>query len=575
MKKLIQTIILSIAATLMISTVASAEVYDVSEISRDFTNNTITVKGNADKGDVVTIRVKNGQTDEIFDSYVLLDEVETDQNGAFSYKFLLPSDASGKFSFYTSTKASENKSIDFYYGDSEDIIKTVDLINAASTADDVKKILTNTDGTTNDAGEQMNHCGNLFLEYNLFNEADKTAVAEKLIKELNKDLTADEIRDAILKISVLDAYNRNKPSLVIDDKYNFKYTDYVKIPALDKDKNVSAFKNYNMLTDNGKKCVTDSLFAKSYNSFDELYKDFAMAVIISSIRDYSLAGYAHIKDVLIENADFAGLDIQEYSKLNDNNKNKVSAYLANKSNSINSKLNLETYIKEAIKTINASPASTGSQGGGGGGVSSSSGIYVDSTALPNRPLNAVKSAVYGDVDKEHWAYDAILFVSKREIFSGDADGNFRPNGDIKREEFVKVLVNALDLAADVKVENCLFDDVSSDAWYKEYIDVAMKTEVVKGIDEKRFGVGLYITREDAVTMISRALHYKNLSLTKTREVAFDDNDKISDYASLAVEEFANAGIINGMEDNSFSPKSNLTRSQTAVILNNIIRTLSL
>lgn len=52
---------------------------------------------------------------------------------------------------------------------------------------------------------------------------------------------------------------------------------------------------------------------------------------------------------------------------------------------------------------------------------------------------------------------------------------------------------------------------------------------------------------------------------------FKDKDQISDYAKAHVERAIDFGIMNGIGDNLFDPKSPVTREQAAVIASNIIR----
>ena len=56
---------------------------------------------------------------------------------------------------------------------------------------------------------------------------------------------------------------------------------------------------------------------------------------------------------------------------------------------------------------------------------------------------------------------------------------------------------------------------------------------------------------------------------------FNDSLDVADYAVHAVEKLSGAGIIKGMEDNTFAPNENVTRAQAAVIIERIINFLNL
>lgn len=145
---------------------------------------------------------------------------------------------------------------------------------------------------------------------------------------------------------------------------------------------------------------------------------------------------------------------------------------------------------------------------------------------------------------------------------------FAPNYNVTREQFVKMLVIALELESSSD-EVAKFEDVAADAWYAEYINTAVTLGIVNGKDETTFGVGESITRQDMAVMCERALTVKGIELNGSADLA--DSDKISDYAKDAVSKMVAAGYITGDENGDFNPFDNATRAQTAVVLYRIIK----
>ncbi len=63
--------------------------------------------------------------------------------------------------------------------------------------------------------------------------------------------------------------------------------------------------------------------------------------------------------------------------------------------------------------------------------------------------------------------------------------------------------------------------------------------------------------------------YREESMDATKTVKkFKDHKKISSWASDAVYKCAKAGLVNGVGNNKFDPKSPATRAQGATILTN-------
>ena len=176
---------------------------------------------------------------------------------------------------------------------------------------------------------------------------------------------------------------------------------------------------------------------------------------------------------------------------------------------------------------------------------------------------------FDDIDDVKWAYAAIEHLYDNKILNGKSENKFAPNDYVKREEFVKLLVNAFELSGSDSID---FDDVEENAWYSEFVKTAFKNEIIKGISENKFGVGENITREDMAVMIYRAVNVVGLELDIIVEnkAELNDLDNVSDYAKEAVDFMIGKGAIKGTAG-MFKPKSFATRAETAQMLYNIIK----
>lgn len=222
--------------------------------------------------------------------------------------------------------------------------------------------------------------------------------------------------------------------------------------------------------------------------------------------------------------------------------------------------------------------SSGSGGGGGtrGSVSISPDLNENDPGkeIGTKGETETKSEYFDDVFMSDWAQPYIDYVAYKGIMSGDGDRHFRPNDKISREEFLKVVIEALKIgkneaapAADIS-----FDDVNRDDWFFSYIETGVGFKLINGVSEHSFGTGEPLTRQDAAVILMRAKEAARLVLTDTAETAdFSDKADISDYASDAVLKLQKAGIINGYEDGSFNPNGSITRSEAAKIIYGILK----
>ncbi len=211
---------------------------------------------------------------------------------------------------------------------------------------------------------------------------------------------------------------------------------------------------------------------------------------------------------------------------------------------------------------NGNPSRPEGPGGGGGGGGFGGGMSVPTTQGPK-----VEDEGFNDLDQAPWAEESILNLVDRGVVNGMGDGTFNPNGNVTREQFVKMLL--LSFSIEPSATSGSLSDVDGGAWYAPYVNTAYELGIVKGVSDTEFGVGMNITRQDLVTMIIRACEAYGLEISETQYVSFADEGEISDYAYNAVMDLAAAGVINGVTDGVFAPTQNATRAQVSVILDRL------
>ncbi|MBQ6895295.1 MAG: S-layer homology domain-containing protein [Clostridia bacterium] len=162
--------------------------------------------------------------------------------------------------------------------------------------------------------------------------------------------------------------------------------------------------------------------------------------------------------------------------------------------------------------------------------------------------------------KGHWAEGYVTRLSNMKIVAGYPDGTYKPENNVTRAEFVKLVVGAFSLSAEGSVS---FGDVYTTDWYKPYIDIAATLGVVNGADGM-FKPNDYITRQDASLILYRALSLK--FEIPDGAVFFSDEVDVAEYASMAIRSMAAQKIITGYADGSFGPKENTSRAQAATLI---------
>lgn len=173
-----------------------------------------------------------------------------------------------------------------------------------------------------------------------------------------------------------------------------------------------------------------------------------------------------------------------------------------------------------------------------------------------------KKTEFSDIDSVSWAKESIEYLADKKIIQGKAEKLFYPNDNIKREEFIKIIVEAFELY-DEKAQ-VDFSDVDKDRWSYAYISSAYNLGIVSGVSDSTFAPSSEITREQMAAIVYRV--YNLLGENTKSQKSFADDNEVSLWAKEAVSALAGSGVINGTGDNKFSPKQIVTRAQSAKII---------
>ncbi|MBP3360400.1 MAG: S-layer homology domain-containing protein [Clostridia bacterium] len=271
------------------------------------------------------------------------------------------------------------------------------------------------------------------------------------------------------------------------------------------------------------------------------------------------SSYVQLGEKLEKYAQAAGISLEKYNKTG-TNKPKVlqKLYETPVSNIESFKDKLDSISSQYIAS--AEPGS--SYGGSGSGGSGSGGGKIQNVATASGEMTktAEKAADKGLSDMEsHWCREYVLRLSERGIISGYEDNTFRPDKNISRAEYVKLITGALGISSGVGAD---FKDVSAGDWYYECISAGAENGLVTGSDGF-FRPEDNITREDAAVILHRAMKLRNAAFDTSE--TFEDETEISAYAADAVSELASVGIITGYES-MFRPKSLATRAEASAML---------
>ncbi len=185
------------------------------------------------------------------------------------------------------------------------------------------------------------------------------------------------------------------------------------------------------------------------------------------------------------------------------------------------------------------------------------------------PKPTEKKLPFEDVAMDQWYYESILSVYEKGLMSGITDTLFEPDMDITRGMFVTVLHRMEgEPAANTQYT---FEDVDADAYYADAVAWASENGIISGFSETEFRPDGNITREQMTRILLGYYTYKGEGPEGAWAIRLDytDLDKISDWAMDSVMFCTMKGIVEGNDDGSFNPQGNTTRAQAAVVMEKI------
>ena len=386
-----------------------------------------------------------------------------------------------------------------------------------------------------------------------------TALAEMMLNDIN-DIKQSEKIDSfgleqfekciddnidILKLSYLagDEFIAQLEAMKYDG-IDLSDEDY----AANKEKIAAFFKELN----------TDII--KSKNGVVEGFNNAQGLYMLNNVQSRDEVG-----SIIIKYKEILDLDLQEY---NSSNKSEVNSALLNKN--FMSKAEVQNAIDEKIEAIKATPVETPTRSSGGSSGHSSSGTPLNTiptvkpTSTPTAAPVETKTCNFEDLETVAWAKESIISLYDKGIINGVTDTEFEPQRNVTRAEFVKIVVEALNIKSDKTVE---FKDVDKKAWYANAINAASANGIVNGKGDGYFYPNESMTRQDAAVVLYKAAS----NLNKKSSVELTDIDDVSGYAKESVIALIEANIISGYDDKKFAPKNNITRAQAAIMIDRLLK----
>ena len=182
---------------------------------------------------------------------------------------------------------------------------------------------------------------------------------------------------------------------------------------------------------------------------------------------------------------------------------------------------------------------------------------------------ARKATDFKDFDRNAWNADAVSAAVDHGLLYGKSSTIIDPNGAMTRAEMAAIINRSFGCykAADISQ----YKDVAKSKWYYKDVALAVQMGTYNGRSNSSMAPDSPITRQEAMTVVARALELDYDAYAKTDLSKFADEKNISSWALPYVRAMVGADYIHG-RTKGLEPLDNITRAEFAQIFANIIGT---
>ena len=180
-----------------------------------------------------------------------------------------------------------------------------------------------------------------------------------------------------------------------------------------------------------------------------------------------------------------------------------------------------------------------------------------------------KATDFRDFDRTAWYAEAVSAAVDNGLLYGKSSTTLDPNGDMTRAEMAAIINRSFGCYKTADISQ--YKDVAKSKWYYKDVALAVQMGTYNGRSASAMAPDAPISRQEAMTVVARALELDYDSYSKTDLSAFSDRSEISNWALPYVRAMVGAGYIHG-RGKILAPLDNITRAEFAQIFYNIIGT---
>lgn len=178
--------------------------------------------------------------------------------------------------------------------------------------------------------------------------------------------------------------------------------------------------------------------------------------------------------------------------------------------------------------------------------------------------NRLKKNNIEEKEEMNYIYKEKEVKNNLNLLAGYPDGTFKPDNNITIAEIISIFAQIENKNVEIKNFNSKYKDVNNSEWYSNSI---YKLEKLGYLDEAFKGENLnpnkYISRAEFSNIAANFIESGN------KNSDFKDVDE-NHIAKKSIDKLYSKNYIKGYEEGTFKPDNNISRAETATILNRML-----
>lgn len=199
----------------------------------------------------------------------------------------------------------------------------------------------------------------------------------------------------------------------------------------------------------------------------------------------------------------------------------------------------------------------------------------EESAETEDPADTDVEKVFNDITEEYkFAEAAIYELANKGIIDGMGDGLYAPQNPFTREQFCKIIVEAL--GYETKEYQGAFSDVTADRWSSVYVQAAVDNGLFVGNTDGTFLPEKIISRQEMAAVAARAavasgkVAQEKLDKFVMEKSGYSDKDTVADWAGSSVAWLEAEKVFEGVAVENFEPAKDVNRAEAALVVFNTL-----